>query len=263
MAKTQRFHDYFVDIERLATRVETYLADNHFEVALSKEKKNQFSSFFIQARKLGMARTAAGMRRSTDIRIEGTPDSFAITIGTGEWGNNLLVSAPLFVIPIAGIVATGARLYTAKKFEKNLWKYIKEQANFLRDSATSDNTLTRSAEQNKFECDYVKGYPGWSTQIRNGKLILMKQDSGVNKVIFESPDGEQITIPAQKIQKATIISRKKGLNENDLLLAITCKDKNDKTISPILNLPDSIIAGVLAGINELVANDVYLRGLYE
>jgi hypothetical protein len=262
MAKTQRFHDYFIDIERLATRVETYLADNHFEVALSKDKKNQFSSFFIQARKLGVARTAAGMRRSTDIRIEGTPDSFAITIGTGEWGNNLLVSAPLFVIPIAGIVATVARLYTAKKFEKNLWKYIKEQAHFLRDSTTSDNT-SRSAEQNEFECDYVKGYPGWSAQIRNGKLILMKQNTGVNKVIFESPDGEQIAIPAQKIQKATIISRKKGLNENDLLLEITCKDKDDKTINPILNLPDNIIAGVLAGINELVAKDVYLRGFYE
>lgn len=262
MTKTQRFHDYNVDIERLAIRIEAYLAENHFEVAFSKEQKESAISYFIQARKLGVLRTAAGTRRSTDIHIRGAHDNFEVTIGTGEWGNNLIVSAPLFVIPVIGIAATLTRLYTAKRFENSLWKYIKEQAKFLRDSTDQNKKeTTKPVDQREFDCDYVEGYPGWNTQVHDGKLILERQKSGIDRVIFESPDGEQITIPAAKIEKAAIISRKKGVDESDLLLEITCRDKNGVTIVPILNLADDVIAGVLAGINELVVEDKYLRNV--
>jgi hypothetical protein len=262
MAKTYRFHGYGTDIKRLATRIETYLSENNFEVAFSNDQTEPDSTFFIQARKLGALRTAAGTRRSTDIRIQGTPENFEVTVGTGQWGNNLIVSAPLFVIPVLGIVATVARLYTAKKFESNLWKYIKEQANFLRDSVESSKKETAKPDQREYKCDYIEGYPGWNTQVHNGKIILQKQKAGFDRIVFEAPDGEQFTIPATKIEKATIISRRKGLSEGDLMLEITCSDKNGNTINPILNLPDDVIAGVLAGINELVA-DVYLKSLHQ
>ncbi|HEX9844967.1 MAG TPA: hypothetical protein VGA92_00720 [Candidatus Nitrosotenuis sp.] len=264
MTKTKRFHGYSTDIERLATRIEAYLSENNFEVAFSKDQTTPVSTFFIQARKLGMLRTAAGIRRSTDIKIQGTPENFEVTIGTGQWGNNLIVSAPLFVIPVMGIVATVARLYTAKKFESNLWKYIKEQASFLRNSAESNKTeVAKPLDRREYKCDYVDGYPGWNSQVLDGKIILQKQKSGFDRIIFESPDGEQFTIPATKIEKATILSRKKGLAENDLMLEITCKDKNGNTINPVLNLSDDVIAGVLAGINEFVAEDQQLRSLYK
>jgi len=264
MAKTQRFHDYNTDIERLAMRIETYLSENNFEVAFSKDQSTSILVFFIQARKLGVFRTAAGARRSTDIRIHGTPESFEVTVGTGQWGNNLIVSAPLFVVPVIGIVATVARLYTAKKFESNLWKYINEQANFLRNSAEpGKKEVAKTLDQREYKCDYIEGYPGWNSKSMDGKIILQKQKSGFDRIIFESTDGEQFTIPATKIEKATIISRKKGLDENDLMLEITCKDKNGNTINPILNLSDDIIAGVLAGINEFVAEDQQIRSLYE
>jgi len=264
MAKTQRFHDYNTDIERLATRIETYLSENNFEVAFSKEQTEPVSIFFIQARKLGVLRTASGARRSTDIRIHGSPENFEVTVGTGQWGNNLIVSAPLFVIPVIGIVATVARLYTAKKFENNLWKYIKEQANFLRNSAESNKKqVTKPLDNREYNCDYIEGYPGWNSQINDGKIILQKQKSGFDRIIFESPDGEQFTIPATKIEKAVIISRRKGIDENDLMLEITCRDKNGNPINPVLNLSDDIIAGVLAGINEFVAEDQQLKRLYK
>jgi hypothetical protein len=263
MAKTRRFHGYGTDIKRLATRIETYLSENNFEVAFSNEQTEPVSTFFIQARKLGMLRTASGTRRSTDIKIQGTPEHFEVTVGTGQWGNNLIVSAPLFVIPVIGIVATVARLYTAKKFESNLWKYIKEQANFLRDSAESNKKETTKLDQLEYKCDYIEGYPGWGSQVHDGKIILQKQKSGFDRIVFESPDGEQFTIPTTKIEKATIISRRKGLGENDLMLEITCKDKNGNIINPILNLSDDIIAGVLAGINELVAEETYLKSLHQ
>jgi hypothetical protein len=262
MTKTQSFEGYNLDIERLATRIQTYLAENHFEVAFSKNQTESIPIFFIQGRKRNALRTAAGIRRSTNISIKGVPDIFEIAMSTGEWGNNIIVSAPLFVIPAIGIPALVARIYTAKRFETSLWKYIREQADFLRNSAIGTK-ITKSSDQLEYRCDYVEGYPGWSTQVIGGKMILERQKTGTDRVIFEAPDGEQITIPATKIQRASIISRKTNLDQNDLMIEIICKDKNGNVITPILNLPDDVITGVLAGINELVADENYLKELYK
>ncbi len=263
MTKTHRFNGYHLDIERLATRIKTYLTENSFEVAFSKDQTLPVAWCFLQARKLGALRTAAGARRSTDISIRGSPDNFEVTVGTGEWGKNLITSAPLFVVPVIGIAATLTKIYTAKKFEDNLWKYIKEQASFLRDSAISNKKTTKPLDQRQYECDYVEGYPGWDSQILGGKLVLERQKSGNDKIIFESPDFKKITIPASTVEKATIISKKKGFDEHDLMIEISCKDVKGRAVHPIFNLADDIIAGVLAGINELVAEDKYLRDLYK
>jgi hypothetical protein len=263
MTKTRRFDDYNVDIERLATRIETYLTENNFEVAFSKDQTRPASWCFIQARKLGALRTAAGARRSTDISIRGAPNNFEVTVGTGEWGKNLIMSVPLFVVPVIGIAATLTKIYAAKKFEDSLWKYIKEQSNFLRDSALVGKKQTKSLDQREFDCDYIEGYPEWQSQALGGKLILERQKNGDDKLIFESSDSKKITIAAANIEKASIISKKKGLDKHDLMLEISCKDSNGKTIHPVFNLEDDIIAGVLAGINELVAEDKYLKDLYK
>jgi len=77
-----------------------------------------------------MLRTTAGARRSTDIMLEGSANNFHVTIGTGEWGKNLLMSAPLFLVPIVGISVTIAKLYTGKKFESTIWKFVKDEIEF-------------------------------------------------------------------------------------------------------------------------------------
>jgi hypothetical protein len=256
LAKTYRFDGYNADVDRLTTKIQTYLAENHFDVAFSKDESDAVPVLFIQARKKGALRTASGTRRSIDITVKGTPDSFEVILGTGEWGNNLIVSAPLFVIPVIGITATAARLYSAKRFESHLWKKIKEIAELMRNSATtSKKDAVRSSDLTEYNCDYMEGYPGWETQVLGGKIILEKQPAETDRLIFKAPDGEQITIPASKIEKASIILRKKGIRENDLMLEITCKDKNGSTINPILNLADNIITDVLIGINEFVESD--------
>jgi len=274
MAKTERYTNLDVDLERLATRIETYLQENKFEVAFSRDSTEPASWFFIQARKAGALRTAAGARRSTDITIRGHPDSFEVTIGTGEWGKNIITSAPLFIVPIVGISATLAKLYVAKKFEDGLWKYIRDQARFLEASASATTWRTKpnapaeaaGVDSRSYDCDYVEGYPGWNRQIEGGKLVLFRERGGKNRLVFKSGDDDNqqqktIVIPAQNIAEASIISRKKGLHENDLMIQINCKDENGKNIKPVFNLNDDTIRGVLAGINEIVGEDKGLRSL--
>ena len=264
LAKTQRFSGDDTDLERLGTRVETYLQESKFEVAFSQDTSEPASWFFIQARKAGALRTVAGARRSTDITIRGSPDDFQVTIGTGEWGKNIITSAPLFIVPIVGITATLAKLYVAKRFEDSLWRYITDQVKFLNGSASSARTQTTGArtgvDSRSYPCDYVEGYPGWKLQLAGGRLALIREKEGNNKLVFKSQDDkQQIVIPAQDIVQAAIISRKKGLHEDDLMIQISCKDESGKSVKPVFNLNDDIIRGVLAGINEIVGEEKGLR----
>ena len=243
MVKSQYFDDYDIDLARLASKIQAYLTEHHFEVASSQDTKN-IPRYFIQARKRGILRTSAGIRRSTNIHIDGTPDSFEIKIGTGEWGNNILVSAPLFVIPVVGIAATAARVYSAKKFESNLWKQIKAQVELLKNTAKAE-PYTKSDQYN---CDYVEGYPGWRG-IVGGKMMLEKKENG-DRLVFEAQDGEQITIPVSKIQKAAIIIGRKNIKGDYQLLEITCNDMDGNAIHPVFSLSDEIISDVLVQINR-------------
>ena len=258
MAKTERFTGLNVDLERLATRVQLYLQDNGFEVAYSKDPTEPASWFFIQARKVSALRTVAGARRSTDIIIKGRPNDFEVTIGTGEWGKNMLASVPLFIVPLVGITATLVKVYTGKSFESNLWKYIKDQIRFLSNSIVSVESKER-ADKRVYNCDYVEGYPGFNEQILGGKLILERSRDGKNRIVFTSNKGE-ITINASDIEQAQIIARRKGLHEHDLMIQLVVRH-NKSTIKPVFNISDDIISGVLAGINELVSEDKALRSV--
>jgi len=266
MVKTESYSNLDVELERMATRVQTYLQENKFEVAFSKDPTEPASWFFIQARKSNALRTVAGARRSTDITIKGEPNNFQVTIGTGEWGKNIITSAPLFIVPIVGITATLAKLYVAKRFEDNLWKYIRDQASFLRGSASSVRNRTSDdrvgMDSRAYDCDYVEGYPGWGHQILGGKLLIFRERGGKNKLVFKTPDrAKEIVVLAQDIVNASIITRKKGLDENDLMIRLECKEESGRRISPVLNLSDDIIRGVLAGINEIVGEDRGLRDI--
>ncbi|MCS6767434.1 MAG: zinc ribbon domain-containing protein [Candidatus Nitrosocaldus sp.] len=259
MGKTERFTGLNVDLERLATRLQMYLQENGFEVAYSKDSTAPPSWFFIQARKVSTLRSIAGARRSTDITIKGKPDDFEVAISTGEWGKNMLSSAPLFIVPIVGITATVAKLYTAKSFESNLWKYIRDQTRFLSNSAVQVESRER-LDKRSYDCDYIEGYPGWKDRVEGGKLVLERSRDGSNRIVFTSGKGE-IVIPAGSIEQAQIIARRKGLHEHDLMIQMVVKQDGGKSIKPVFNLRDDIIAGVLAGINELVSEERALRSI--
>ncbi len=264
VGKTETFSNLDTDLGRLAIRVETYLQETGFEVAFSKDQTEPASWFFIQARKAGTLRTVAGARRSTDITIRGSPDQFKVSIGTGEWGKNLVTSVPLFIVPIVGISASLVKLYTAKKFEDNLWKFIRDQSRFLSGSAAKAAAPQAgvAVDSRAYDCDYIGGYPGWKTQVTGGKLVLYREKGGKNRIAFKSSAGE-ISILAAAIAGASIVSRKKGLHEHDLMIQLDCKDDSGRKMRLILNVNDEIIRGVMAGIEELAGEDKALRELEE
>ncbi len=265
MGKTETYTSLNTDLIRLATRVETYLQESGFEVAFSKDQTEPASWFFIQARKASALRTVAGARRSTDIAIRGSPDKFEVSIGTGEWGKNLVSSAPLFIVPVIGITASLVKLYTAKRFEDSLWKFIREQARFLSGSAakTAEPQTGVAADSRAYDCDYIEGYPGWKMHVTGGKLVLFREEGGKNRILFKSPDGQEITIPAANITGASVISRKKGLHEHDMMIQLDCKDESGRKMRLVFNVNDETIRGVMAGIDELVGEDKTLRELEE
>ncbi|MEM2855757.1 MAG: zinc ribbon domain-containing protein [Candidatus Nitrosocaldaceae archaeon] len=255
MAKTEHFTNLNVDLERLATRIETYLQENEYEVAFSKDQTEPASWFFIQARKLSALRTVAGARRSIDIIIRGSPNDFSVNIGSGEWGKNMLASAPLFIVPLVGVTVTVAKLYAGKKAESNIWKFIKEQASYLANSAKN-----KEHDLREYACDYVEGYPELKKSIEGGKLILERSSSGKNRIIFRGNSSE-IIIPAENVESAQIIAKRKGLHEDDLMIKVAYTDINDRKLKVVFNINDDIIRGVLGGIKELVGEDKILKSI--
>ncbi|MFB5628735.1 MAG: hypothetical protein ACE5RR_02255 [Nitrosarchaeum sp.] len=247
MAKTEKILGKNIDLERFATRIENYLTENKFEVGFSRDVSGESHTYLIQARKAGILRTASGARRSTDITLSGTPNSFDISIGTGEWGKNLATSAPLFVIPVVGIAATITKLYTAKKFEDNLNSYLKDQVKHLQDT----HVKGQSNNLKEYPCDYVEDYPGWNQPVFDGKLILERRKDQ-SYVVFKMTHDKEVKIPAQKIEKAEIVTKKTKFEKPDRMIRITFRD-HDKTYKPIFNFNDDVIRGVLAGIDELVS----------
>jgi hypothetical protein len=248
MLKTEKIVGKNIDLERLATRIENYLTENKFEVGFARDVSGDSNTYLIQARKTGLLRTASGSRRSTDITMSGTPNSFEVSIGTGEWGKNLATSAPLFVIPVVGVVATITKLYTAKKFEDNLWSYLRDQAKHLQDTYVKGE-LSHIKE---YSCDYVEGYSEWSKPIIGGKMALEHQ-KGQNNLVIKMGNNKDVKISVKRIEKAEIITKKTKFEKPDRMIQITFKDDQAKSQKPIFNFSDDVIRGVLAGIDELVS----------
>ena len=247
MPKTEKFIGKNANIERIATRIENYLTENKFEVAFARDVSGENHTYLIQARKTGLIRTVSGSRRSTDITITGQPNNFEIKVGTGEWGKNLVTSAPLFVVPLVGIATTITKLYTAKKFEDNLWSFAKDQVKYL------ENTHTKEQKNLKeYSCEYVEGYPGWNSPIKDCKLIL-EYSSGNSCLILKTSIEQGLKIPATRVENAKIVMKKSKDNGDDRMIEITFRDDHDKKQRLVFNFNDDIIRGVLAGIDELVS----------
>ena len=92
MAKTRTYTKMRIPAAVLAHRILTYLQERGYETAYSyDEAKKQWA--IIQARKVGKLRTAFGQRRSMDVQLRKQKNALKISIGTGDWGKNTILSA--------------------------------------------------------------------------------------------------------------------------------------------------------------------------
>ena len=108
----------------LAQRIITFLQENKYEVSYSADEANK-TWCMIQARKFSKLRTATGNRRSLDIALRGNKKSCKITIGSGQWGKNTILSAaPMIAFPVLGFTNFVMSAVSSKMSEADLWEFI-------------------------------------------------------------------------------------------------------------------------------------------
>lgn len=115
---------------QLANRIVSYLQEHKYEVAYSYDEKKK-SWCLIQARKFGGLRTATGNRRALNIALRSKKkNQCSVSIGSGEWGKNTIMSAwPMMVFPVVGFMNFAGSAISSKMSERNLWQFIESLAN--------------------------------------------------------------------------------------------------------------------------------------
>jgi len=104
MAKTKTYTSMRIPAAVLAQRIVTFLQEHKYEVSYSADEAKK-SWCMIQARKFSKLRTATGNRRSLDIALRKNKNVVKITISSGQWGKNTILSAaPMIAFPVLGFV---------------------------------------------------------------------------------------------------------------------------------------------------------------
>ena len=130
MTKTMNYENMPISAPALAHRIVSYLHEHKYEVAYSYDEKKK-TWCMIQARKSGALRKATGNIRALNIALRTKKkNQCTISIGSGEWGKNTIVSAiPMVVFPVVGFMNFVGSAMSSKMSESDLWLYIESIAN--------------------------------------------------------------------------------------------------------------------------------------
>ena len=111
----------------LAQRIVSFLQEHKYEVATSYDEKHKTWAL-IQARKQGKLRTVTGNRRALNISMRTKKHKeCTITIGSGEWGKNTILSAaPMMIFPVLGLMNFVGSAMSSKMSEADLWLFIQQ-----------------------------------------------------------------------------------------------------------------------------------------
>ncbi len=135
MAKTKSYKKMAVSAPVLAQRIVSFLQEHKYEVATSYDEKNKTWAL-IQARKQGALRTMTGNRRALNISLRTKKArECTISIGSGEWGKNTILSAaPMMIFPVLGLMNFVGSAMSSKMSEVDLWVFIEQTVdrNFYR-----------------------------------------------------------------------------------------------------------------------------------
>ena len=119
------------DLDKLHRSFEVWFKEKGFRV----QSSFNHGVYFTQARKKGVLRTLAGASRALFLKIDGAPNRFRISTGTGKWMQNITATALTGVLTggitwVTGSILTGWQ----KKIEKDLWSFIEKEVDFNRDT---------------------------------------------------------------------------------------------------------------------------------
>ena len=144
MGKEGDWVDKSVDLKKLAEKIQEFFYDDGFsEVKIDEDPNNSW--FEIQARKTGALRTVISSRKAIHIIIKGEPNKFSISVATGEWGKNFVVSG-LFTGGV-GLIGMGFNL----KFTNKLWNFIKETVTSLENSFVVQTLPSKESEEDPLQ----------------------------------------------------------------------------------------------------------------
>ncbi len=136
MGKEGIFNNKNVDLKKLAKLIEKFFNGENFSEVDMMEDPNG-SWYQVQAKKTGVFRTLTSTRKSLHIMIKGSPDSFAVHVGVGEWGANLAAAA-LFN-PYVSLMGIGLN----RRFTGKLWNFIKDSIDSLENSYQKPKETTK------------------------------------------------------------------------------------------------------------------------
>ena len=130
MAKTRKYANMPISAGELAHRIVSYLQARKYEVVYSYDEKKK-TWCLIHAKKASTLRKVTGNRRAMTINMTTKKArTCSITIGTGDWGKNTVVSAlPMVAFPVLGFMNFVGSATSSKASEGDLWLYIESIAN--------------------------------------------------------------------------------------------------------------------------------------
>ncbi len=134
--KKASWKDKNVDLELLTQKmVDFFNADGFSEIR--HEISTDKTEYIIQAKKTGVLRTLSSTRKVITIQINGSPNDFHVSVGTGEWGKG--VGMAVAVTGVIGLVGLGFNAV----FREKVWNIIKSSVVSL------ENTFGKSTETSK------------------------------------------------------------------------------------------------------------------
>ena len=136
MGKEGTFNDKNVDLKKLAKLIEKFFHSANFsEVGMLEDPNGSW--YEVQARKTGILRTLTSSRKSLHVVIKGSPDSFAVHVGVGEWGSN--ITAGVLFNPAVSLMGIGLN----RRFTGKLWNFIKDSVDSLENSYQKPKESTK------------------------------------------------------------------------------------------------------------------------
>ncbi len=124
LASSREYANKGVSAEKLADDVEEYFQNAGYKTQRADKEDNHV----VQAQKLGVLRGLVAGERAFTVLVEGEPSKVKVSIGVGEWLQNLTMSVleALIVSPLVFFVEIPVSLWSYE-IEASIWKFIDKQ----------------------------------------------------------------------------------------------------------------------------------------